>query len=260
MKECDDPLTGQPLCGRTALVTGASRGIGAAISRRLATLGARVMLVGRSVARLEGVSQELCDFGAECDFFAADLSSPADLARLVDEVKSRHARVDILINNAGILPDAKRAERFTHDEWSGIVELNLTSPWFLACRIKEMMPASGGVVINVASTAAMYPSVGLAPYNVSKAGLLMLTQSLALEWASAGVRVLAVAPGKTNTEMITPILAWAEKNDVEVNPLGRLGEPSEVAHLVAFLCSDQASYLTGVVVPIDGGELLTSGR
>ncbi len=254
------PVPAESLGGQTALVTGASGGIGAAVCLRLAELGARVLLAGRNTVRLNEVAAELSNRGAEYEVFGADLAQPSEVARLADEVQRGNRRVDILINNAGVLPKAKRAERISHTEWAAVMELNLTSPWFLACRMKELMPAGGGVVINVASTAAMYPSVGLAPYNVSKAGLVMLTQVLALEWAPAGVRVLTVAPGKTNTDMVAPILAWTAKNDIDVNPLGRLGEPAEIADLVGFLCSDRAGYLTGVVVPIDGGELLTSGR
>ncbi|MDQ2628029.1 MAG: SDR family oxidoreductase [Actinomycetota bacterium] len=254
------PLPTESLRGRTALVTGASRGIGAAICARLAQLGARVLLVGRSTDRLNEVAAQLSNRDLKHEVFTADLTLPPDVARLADEVQRRHPVVDILVNNAGVLPEAKRAERISRQQWAAVIELNLTSPWFLACRVRELMPASGGVVINVASTAAMYPSVGLAPYNVSKAGLVMLTQVLALEWASAGIRVLTVAPGKTNTDMVAPIMAWTTKNDIAVNPLGRLGDPAEIADLVGFLCTDRADYLTGAVVPIDGGELLTSGR
>jgi 3-oxoacyl-[acyl-carrier protein] reductase len=116
------------------------------------------------------------------------------------------------------------------------------------------------MILNVASTAAFFPSAGLTPYNVSKAGLVMLTKVCALEWAKYGIRVLGVAPGKVDTEMVAPILEWTANNNAEINPLRRLGTPHEIAELIAYLVTDDAKYMTGVIVPIDGGELLTYGR
>jgi NAD(P)-dependent dehydrogenase (short-subunit alcohol dehydrogenase family) len=115
------------------------------------------------------------------------------------------------------------------------------------------------VVVNNASSAAYFPSRGLVAYNVSKSALIMLTRVLALEWAREGVRVVGVAPGKIDTELVAPIVAWTEKHEMPLNPMRRIGADTEVADLVAFLVSDQASFVTGVTVPIDGGELLTAG-
>ena len=114
----------------------------------------------------------------------------------------------------------------------------------------------GGVIVNVTSTAATYPSVGFAAYNASKAALSMLTQTLALEWARDSIRVVGLAPGKIDTPMVEPILAWAERQGSRLNPLGRVGRPDEVAALVSFVVSDRAAYMTGNIVTLDGGELL----
>lgn len=247
------------LQGRVALVTGASQGIGAAIAHQLASDGAELLLVARNAEKLRNLADELAGDGVVARTYSADLARDEEIDALVTAIRGDVDRLDILINNAGVLPPAKRTERTTRAEWNAVLDLNLSAPWFLACRAKEMMPA-GGVVINMSSTAAGYPSIGLVPYNVSKAAVTMLTESLALEWARDHVRVLGVAPGKVNTAMVVPILEWAEKKKLQVNPLGRVGEPSEIAGLVSFLCSDAAAYMTGTTVPIDGGELLTSGR
>src|SRR3984957_2313269 len=139
-----------------------------------------------------------------------------------------------------------------------VIGLNLSAPWYLACRAKELM-TDGGVVVNSASTASYYPSRGLVAYNVSKAALVMLTRVLALEWARDGVRVVGVAPGKVDTDLVQPILRWSEKTERPLNPMRRIGQDDEVADLVVFLASPQAGFITGVTVPIDGGELLTAG-
>lgn len=250
-----------PLEGRIALITGASRGIGAATALALARRGARVLLVARKKESFSELIGELERIGADAQLFAADLSDDVSTRNLIDEIRMVTDRLDILINNAGKLPKARRMENLERAEWTSVMELNLTSPWFLSCRAKEMMHASGqGVIVNVASTAAFFPSAGLTPYNVSKAGLVMLTKVCALEWAKYGIRVLGVAPGKVDTEMVAPILEWTANNNAEINPLRRLGTPHEIAELIAYLVTDDAKYMTGVIVPIDGGELLTYGR
>ena len=142
------------------------------------------------------------------------------------------------------------------EEWRSALDLNLTGPWYLACRAKEAMTRDGGVVINVTSTAAQYPSVGFSAYNASKAALTMLTKTLALEWAADGIRVVGVAPGRVDTVMIESILRWDEKQGRPPNPLGRVGRPEEVAELIAFLAGDKAGYVTGSIITIDGGEVL----
>jgi NAD(P)-dependent dehydrogenase (short-subunit alcohol dehydrogenase family) len=158
-----------------------------------------------------------------------------------------------------MLPAAVLAGAVGWAEWDHVIGLNLSAPWYLACRAKDLMGDGGGVVVNNASTASYYPSRGLVAYNVSKAALVMLTRVLALEWARDGVRVVGVAPGKIDTELIRPILHWSEKTQRPLNPMRRIGQDYEVADLVAFLASPQAGFITGVTVPIDGGELLTAG-
>jgi len=251
--------TVRPLRGRRALVTGASRGIGAAIARRLAAQGADVVLAARSADAIEILAKELAETGVRALAIPADLTDRAALQALTDRVGEEFGGLEILVNNAGVLPAGIRAENLTWDGWDDTLGLNLSAPWFLACRAKELMGDRGGVVVNNASTAAYFPSRGLVAYNVSKAAMIMLTRVLALEWAREGVRVVGVAPGKIDTELVAPIVAWTEKHEMPLNPMRRIGTDSEVADLVAFLVSDQAGYVTGITVPIDGGELLTAG-
>ena len=251
-------LRSETLTGRLALVTGASRGIGAAIARRLAGQGADVVVTARGTEAIEALAKELREQGVRALAVPADMTDRAALQALMDRVAAEFGRLDILVNNAGVLPAGNRAERVGWADWDATMGLNLEAPFFLACRAKELM-AEGGVIVNNASTAAYFPSRGLAVYNISKAALIMMTRSLALEWAREGVRVVGVAPGKIDTELVQPILRWTEKHELPLNPQRRIGDSEEVADLVAFLVSDRAAYITGVTVPIDGGELLTAG-
>lgn len=248
----------EDFAGRVVLVTGASRGIGAAIARRFASCGADVILAARGYDQIQRIAQELTEQGSRALAVKTDMTNRGDLQSLADKVREEFGRLDVLVNNAGVLPAAARAENVTWEDWDSILQVNLSAPWYLACRAKELM-SDGGVIINVASTAAFFPSRGLSTYNVSKAGLVALTRVLALEWAREGVRVLGIAPGKVQTDLVAPILRWTEKHRLDVNPLRRVGTDEEVANLVTFLASSRAAYMTGVTVPIDGGELLTVG-
>jgi NAD(P)-dependent dehydrogenase (short-subunit alcohol dehydrogenase family) len=244
--------------GRRVLVTGASRGIGAAIARRFAELGADVAVTARSGEPIEALAGQLRRAGTRAVAVRADLTDRESLRALTERVADEFGGLDVLVNNAGMLPPAVLAGTVGWAEWDQVIGLNLSAPWYLACRAKELM-ADGGVVVNNASTASYYPSRGLVAYNVSKAALVMLTRVLALEWARDGVRVVGVAPGKIDTELVQPILRWSEKTERPLNPMRRIGQDHEVADLVAFLASPQAGFITGVTVPIDGGELLTAG-
>jgi 3-oxoacyl-[acyl-carrier protein] reductase len=239
-------------------VTGASRGIGAAIARRLAERGADVVLAARSADAIGALAADLGELGVRALAIRADLTERESLAALMTEVEEQVGGLDILVNNAGALPEAKPAGDVSWAEWDTTLSLNLSAPWYLACRARELM-TSGGVIVNNASTASYYPSRGLVAYNVSKSALIMLTRVLALEWARDGIRVVGVAPGKVDTDLVQPILRWSEKRSLPLNPMRRIGGDGEVADLVAFLVSDEARYITGVTVPIDGGELLTAG-
>ena len=242
---------------RVALVTGGSRGIGLAVARRLGRDGYHVALTARTAADLERAVDGIRADGGAATGIVCDVGDRSSLAALVAQVASRFGRLDVLVNNAGVLPEARRAEAVPYPEWDAVLEVNLTAPWYLASRARELMRA-GGVIVNVASSASFYPSRGLVAYNVSKAGLVMLTRVLALEWARHGIRVVGVAPGKVETDLLAPIKVWTERQQVPMNPQNRIAQPAEVADLVGYLVSPAAAYMTGVVVPVDGGELLVA--
>jgi NAD(P)-dependent dehydrogenase (short-subunit alcohol dehydrogenase family) len=244
-----------PPSERVALVTGASRGIGAAVAAKLAADGATVILAARSRDALDERVSEIEAAGGSALAITVDLADRASIDQLAHQVRGTFNRLDILINNAGVLPPARRLEKFAAAEWDSILQINLHAARQLSFLARELMRANGGVIVNVASTASFYPSIGLGPYCVSKAALVMLTRACALEWAADGIRVLGIAPGKVKTELVEPILDYLKERHLPLNPIGRVGEPTEVAELVAYLVSPAAAYVTGTIVPIDGGEL-----
>ena len=248
------------LTGRVAIVTGASRGIGAATARALAARGAAVALVGRSADALDEVAGQVRAAGGVAVPLVADLADPDAADTIVARTVAELGGLDILVNNAGMLPPATRSEKLSRADWNATLALNLTAGFVLAGQAHPVLVArGGGVVINVTSTAAHYPSVGLAHYCASKAALEMTTKVLALEWARDGIRVVGIAPGRVDTELVRPIVAYDRKRGARPNPLNRLGRPEEVAAAIAFVCSADGGYLTGTTIVIDGGEIVGLG-
>jgi len=231
--------------GKSALVTGASRGIGRAIAVELARAGASVV-VGYRTGRDEGdaLAKEIGGRAVQ-----ADVSVSEDAARLVEEA----GNVDILVNNAGLTRDGVLA-RMSDDDWRAVLETNLSSV-FYTCRAvtRGMMKRRSGSIVNVSSIVGVRGNWGQTNYAASKAGIIGFTKSLAQELGSRGVRANVVAPGYIKTQLTDVIPEEARAKMLDLTPLGRLGEPEHVAGAVRFLCSDEASFITGGVLLVDGG-------
>ncbi len=231
--------------GKSALVTGASRGIGRAIAAELARAGASVVIGYRSGAdEAQALAQEI---GARA--VHADVSQPDEAARLVEEAGD----VDILVNNAGLTRDGLLA-RMSDDDWRTVIETNLSSV-FYTCRAvtRPMMKKRGGSIVNISSIVGVHGNWGQTNYGASKAGIIGFTKSLARELGSRGVRANVVAPGYVKTQLTDVLPEEATKAMLDNTPLGRLGDPEDVAGAVRFLCSDEASFITGEVLLVDGG-------
>ena len=244
------------LAGKVAIVTGAGRGIGAAIASELADLGASVVLAARSTSELEKVARSLPK-DAAAKAVPTDVSVLAQLDRLVEQAVDEFGGVDVLVNNAGVMPPARQIYKVEPDEWERVMAINVRAPWYLGNLVRgQMKQRGGGVIVNVASTSGLHHDIGLGVYSVSKAAVVMLTNVQAKEWARDGIRVNAIAPGVVRTELAGGILQYLEAHGEKPNPMNMVGEPADIARLVRYLVTEESRYMTGSVIRIDGGELL----
>jgi 3-oxoacyl-[acyl-carrier protein] reductase len=237
------------LDGKVALVTGGSRGIGAAISRELARGGARVAVNFRSGQEAaEGIASEIGGIA-----LGANVGDSDEAQALIEQVESELGDVDVLVNNAGVTRDTLIA-RMSDDDWEAVIETNLRGA-FNTCRAvsRKMLRRRAGAIVNLSSVVGVHGNPGQANYAASKAGIIGLTKALARELGVRGVRVNAVAPGYITTAL-TDVLTEEQTGLILGNtPLGRLGSPEDVAAAVRFLCSDEAAFITGDVLLVDGG-------
>ncbi len=242
------------LAGEVALVTGASRGIGAATAEALARAGANVVLNYRSSGEeAEALAARLAEGGVRTMAAGADIGDSAQVSAMIEKVDSELGQVSVLVNNAGITRDALLV-RLSEEDFDSVIATSLRGA-FLCSKavVRGMIRARKGVIINVSSVVGRRGNAGQANYAAAKAGLIGLTRSLARELGPRGVRVNAVAPGYVETDMTARLTDIMKEQIVKNTPLGRLAAPADVARVIAFLASPAAAYITGAVIPVDGG-------
>jgi NAD(P)-dependent dehydrogenase (short-subunit alcohol dehydrogenase family) len=253
------------LAEKVAIVTGGARGIGGAVARGFAREGALVMIADLRAELAEQTAAEIVADGGQAAATAVDVSSNDDLDRLVAATRERFGRIDILHNNAGISGGVGDIFAYTPEDWDRIMNVNLKSAFFLAQKVARVMidQGSGGRILNTASTSAFISSSRpIVPYDISKAGMRQLTVSLAAHLVDYGINVNAIAPGTIDTDLgagtVDPAVrrAMQEKRAQEKIPMKRLGQPEDLVGAAIFLVSDEAAYVTGHTLVVDGGVLV----
>lgn len=248
------------LKGKTALVTGASSGLGAHFARVLALAGARVAVAARRTSALERLVREIGDNNGEAYAVAMDVTDPASVTDAIDGIEAHWGAVDILINNAGVA-DPGRFLKIDQPRWDFVIETNLNGVWRVAHEISRRLVSRSlpGAIVNVASILGLRVGIGQSSYSASKAAVIQLTRAMALELAEQGIRVNALCPGYFETEMNQDYFATEQgKRYIGHTPAGRLGQVSELDAPLLLLCSDAGSFVNGVALAVDGGHLLKS--
>ena len=244
------------LDGKVALVTGASQGIGEAIAKQLAAQGATVVCAARTLRKLQEVADAIREAGGKSDVIEVDLSDGASVKAAVAATVERHGALHILVNNAGITRD-KMLIQMKEEDWDAVIDTNLKGAWTAIQAVtKSMMKQRYGRIINIASVVGQMGNPGQANYVAAKAGLIGLTKSVARELASRNVTANAVTPGYIETAMTAGLSEDVKAEFTKQIPLGRMGTGADIAAAVAFLASDEASYITGQVLSVNGGMLM----
>lgn len=249
------------LAGKVALVTGGASGIGRAAAVRLALGGASVVVADRDEVGGHGTVDLIADLGGLAHFCAVDVTEPGDITAMVDTAVTTYGRLDAAVNNAGMTGTYAPLGDQTLDDWNRTLAVNLTSVFLsMQAEIPAMLEAGGGAIVNTSSGAGLMGFANLPAYVASKHGVVGLTKSVALEFARKGIRVNAVCPGSVRTPMLEGFTGGDEgalQGMGTMQPIGRLGTPDEIGEAIAWLCSDAASFVTGVALPVDGGVMAT---
>ncbi len=244
------------LSGRIALVTGASQGIGEAIARQLAKQGATVVLAARTEAKLVAVEASIAEAGGKADHVVMDLANPESVRAAIATVLERHGALHILVNNAGITRD-KLLIQMKEEDFDAVVDTNLKGAWVaIQAATKPMMKQRWGRIVNIASVVGQMGNAGQSNYVSAKAGLIGLTKSVARELASRNVTANAVTPGYIETDMTAGLSDDVKLEFTKQIPLGRMGAGADIAAAVGFLASEEAGYITGQTLSVNGGMLM----
>lgn len=244
------------LSGKVALITGASRGIGQSISIILAQSGAHVICVSRNINDVQSVADKITNQKFVASAVSCDISNTNNVTELVKDIIEKHGRIDILINNAGITSD-NLLMRMSEDDWDNVLNINLKAA-FTAIKVasRTMIKQRSGRIINISSVVGLIGNAGQVNYAASKAGLIGMTKSVAREFASRGITANCIAPGYVETEMTNKLKDEVKSSLNEQIPLGRIGNVEDIAYAVAFLASDEACYITGQTLAVDGGMVM----
>ena len=244
------------LSGKVALVTGASRGIGCSIAKTLAQNGAHVVCVSRNVSDVQSVADGITAASGAATAVACDISGSDNVTKLVKETVGTHNHLDILVNNAGVTRD-NLLMRMSEDDWNTVLNINLKAAFIaIKAAARTMMKQRNGRIINISSVVGLMGNAGQVNYAASKAGLIGLTKSTARELASRGITANCIAPGYVATDMTKELEDAVQQSLNEKIPLGRMGQVEDIAYAVAFLASDEAEYITGQTLAIDGGMVM----
>ena len=244
------------LAGKIALITGASRGIGKSISMILAQNGAHVICISRNINDVQSVVDDITNKKFNESAASCDISSTDNVTSLVKNIIDEHGKIDILVNNAGITRD-NLLMRMSEDDWDKVLNVNLKAV-FTSIKVasRSMIKQRSGRIINISSVVGLTGNSGQVNYAASKAGLIGMTKSIAKEFASRGITANCIAPGYIETEMTSNLTDDVKSSIKEQIPLGRIGNIKDIAYAVAFLASDEASYITGQTLSVDGGMVM----
>lgn len=243
---------------KVALVTGGNSGIGKATAAKFASEGAKVVIAARRLREGEAAAEEIRQNGGDAIFIQADVSRSQDVKAAVDTTVESYGRLDFAFNNAGILTDLGPMHEIEEDSWDQAMAINLRGIWLcLKYQVRQMLEQAGGAIVNDSSVGGLRGARGASAYSASKHGVIGLTKSAALEYIQHGIRINAVCPGFIDTAMTEQLYddTQGRTDIVSSQPSGRGGRPDEVAEAVTWLCSDAASFITGVALPVDGGIL-----